>query len=825
MQTKHTLRSFFYKYNTAEAPRWLRRTARVFSGLIVLLILSYVTMAWYVNNNKAEILKSVTDQLNENLSGQLTIGTMEPAFLTGFPLLSLNLKNVTIRDSLYPRHRQLFLNAGDFDIAVNAMALFRGAVEIKRISIANASINVYTDASGYSNASVFKKKPGTASSESEGGYPEIRRFDLSEVDFVVNNVHKNKLFKFRINNMKGDMDYTNNGWIADVRLETLVNSMAFSTKKGSFALNKEVSGRLKVSLDQTTEIIAIPPANLDIGSEEFIVSAKFGSVDNPSLFAIHINNEKIKWKNASELLSPNISSRLDMFDLEKPIWVNCDIIGDTNIAGDPLISVKAIIKDNVLHTTGGTVTNCNFVGTFTNNYFPDQGFNDINSAITFRNFTGKYADIPFVTKHAYILNLEEPIAAGDFASDFDIEKLNNIIDDDLVGFTKGKASINLKYRGDIVNYKLAKPFVEGEISISGADVSYRPRNLDFKNISVKLDFKDDNLAIGNIHLQTGKSVVDMKGNIDNFLNLYYTAPEKIMLNWTVTSPQLHLGEFIGFLGTRKKSAVVKKQKAPGNFTEEIDLLFDKSNVNMKVNVAKIYYGKFYATNATAGLLLTDAGLSIKNAGLNHAGGTVNLNGTLLPRGKDNQYNMNASVKNVDISRFFAAFNNFGLTSLTAKNLKGKLTSNAKLSGRINDSGQMVPKTMLGTINFNLRQGALVNFEPVKNVGKFAFPFRDMNKISIHDLKGNLAIKGDFITIQPMQVNSSILNMDIAGVYSFGAGTEIYVAVPLRNPKKDSEITDAEELAKRRMRGVVINLVAKDDEDGKVKLSLGKRKEN
>jgi hypothetical protein len=389
--------------------------------------------------------------------------------------------------------------------------------------------------------------------------------------------------------------------------------------------------------------------------------------------------------------------------------------------------------------------------------------------------------------------LEKPIAAGDITSDFEIEKLNTIIDKDLIDFSKGRAKISFRYRGDIVNYELSKPFVEGSLDISGANVNYRPRNLDFKDISVRLNIDDDNLSIGNIHLKTGKSIVDMNGSIDNFLNLYYTSPEKIILKWNINSPELHLGEFMGFLSSRKKGVAVKKAPTRGNFTEELDLLFDKSNVDMNVRIAKLNYNKFYATDATADLLLTDAGLIVRNAGLKHAGGTVMLNGTLIQAGNLNNYNLKATVSKVDIKKFFASFNNFGMETLTAQNLQGALSTRANLSGQITDGGVMVERSMRGSLDFNLQKGALLNFEPVRNVGKFAFPFRDMN------------------------------NIDIQGVYSFGRGTEIYVAVPLRNPKKDEEITDEKELAKRRNRGVVVNLVAKDGSDGKVKLGLGKKK--
>jgi hypothetical protein len=45
----------------------------------------------------------------------------------------------------------------------------------------------------------------------------------------------------------------------------------------------------------------------------------------------------------------------------------------------------------------------------------------------------------------------------------------------------------------------------------------------------------------------------MEGQVKNFMNLYYSAPEKILINWQVTSPQIYLAEFLGFLNTAKPS--------------------------------------------------------------------------------------------------------------------------------------------------------------------------------------------------------------------------------------------------------------------------------
>ncbi|KGO87140.1 AsmA family protein [Flavobacterium rivuli WB 3.3-2 = DSM 21788] len=800
--------------------RWARIILRGFGVLILLIILLFTGIAWYINTHKKEVLATLTSQLNDGLAGTLNIGDIEPTFLSGFPNVALRLENVVLRDSLYTNHKRTMLTAGQADVSINVMALLRGTVVIKKIAISDAIIDLYTDANGYSNTSIFRKKPKKEKTEKgDGTFPKLKKLTLDDVTFIADNRKTSKLYKFTINNLKAAVDYNFSGWEADVSIEAKAHSMAFNTARGSFIKDKGLDGGFDVVYDEDKETIVFNKKRLYIGGERFDIAANIG-VGESGKFSINIENENILWKNAANLLSPNITSKLMMFNLSEPIAVKCDIVGDFNAQGDPLIRVNATVKDNVLTTPGGDVANCNFFGVFTNNNIPEKGFNDANSAIKLFNFNGTYANLPFVMKKAFILNLEKPIATGDFSSQFDMPRLSGLVDEDLLKFTKGTATVKVNFKADIVNYKINKPILSGLINVKNADVSYIPRKLEFKDVSVALNFSNENLYISEIILKTGKSIVNMEGSIKNFLNLYYTAPEKMVLEWNMYSPQLHLGEFMGFLGTRKKTQAAIKKSRKGNYTDDLNELFEKSNVDMKLKVDKLYYDNFYATNAHANVLLTDSGnILVKNAGFNHAGGTLLINGSMA-QGNLNKYKLDANVTNVDISTFMKAFDNFGMETLTSKNLKGLFSTKANLTGSITDSGKLVPRSMYGTVNFDLKRGRLYDFEPVRNVGKFAFPFRDMKNIEFYDLKGKFDVQGERVTIHPMQINSSVLNMDIEGLYSFGKGTKIYVDVPLRNPKKDKDIEDKEELAKRRNRGIVIHLTAEDGEDGKVKVKLG-----
>jgi hypothetical protein len=224
-----------------------------------------------------------------------------------------------------------------------------------------------------------------------------------------------------------------------------------------------------------------------------------------------------------------------------------------------------------------------------------------------------------------------------------------------------------------------------------------------------------------------------------------------------------------------------------------------------------------AQQVKADLSMNDNDVTLRQVSLGHAGGIIDMNGVMTQDGANNRFKINAGIRNVHIDQLFHAFNNFGMQSLSSKNLRGILSAKAALSGNIQDNGRMAPQSMYGTLSFDLRKGALVHFAPLEDIG-------NLDNITFDNLKNTLTLQGNKIIVPPMQINSSVLYMDVSGVYAMKKGTDMYITVPLRNPKRDEDVLDKEEKQARRKKGIVLHLHAMDGEDGKVKIKLGGKKE-
>ena len=799
--------------------RWLKISLKVLSVAILLIILTWLAGAFYISRNKKEILASILQQLNKNLNGKITAASMEPTLLKGFPGISVSLNDVLLRDSLWNSHKHDLLKAKDIDVSLNVLSLFVGNVNINQITLNNASIYIYTDSNGYSNTSIFKsKEKAEKKSSSTSSDFAVKKIDFNKVNLVVDNKKRFKLFNFNIDQIQGRLKYPDSGWTGDIKLRTLVNSFAFNTRKGSFLKDKTLEGTISAHYSKDLDAVILDPEMLKIGGHPFKIGARIDLAK--SGFDISIAVDKILFKDVALLLSPNISSKLLKFSIEKPIDITGNIIDDgSGKYGDPLIKVGIKVRDNIVGIPAGKLTSASFDGNFTNQDTTRGIIGDENSAIKFYRLTARYFNAPLKVDTFTVTNLAKPIATGLVTSQFPLTNLNNSLGTNDFEFKNGTANFRLYCKADIDNFRFTKPVVSGKIQVSDADILYIPRKLHLVKSALTINFNQNDLSIRNGHFQLGKSELNVDCSIANFANLYYTDPDKIIVNLKMHSPQLYLNEFLPFLGPRN----VKKTKASNNSmktaSRDLSNVLEVSKMNISLTVGRAIYDKFTAKNLNADIALRGAGIYFNKISVEHAGGLLALNGNIIQEAASNRFKINSKISHVSVSDFFYSFDNFGQQSITNKNLKGYLSSLVDVSGRISHAGKILPRSINGKVIFNLKNAALVNFEPLEKVGKLAFANRNLSDIRINNLDGTLNIIGDKIEISPMQINSSVLNLNVKGIYGVTSGTNIAMDIPLRNPKGDENL-DRQQKREARMRGIVLHLKA-TDENGELKVRWNK----
>lgn len=792
----------------------------IIGSFSLLLLTGWLILAAYVKINKQQFLQNITTQLNENISGHIAIKDMNLALLKGFPGISVALDEVTLRDSLWNTHRHDLLNARHIYVSLNVLSLIKKSPKIKDVNIADASIYIYVDSSGYTNASVFQSKKRDEDKKNRKE-PHISHVSFDKVTVALDNRTKRKMFRLEFKDFVASARYNDTGWIATTKEDLVFRDMTFNEEKGSFLKNKRMRAQLEFQFNSELKTLYIPQQPIRLDEDEIQFKGKFQFNTSPPQFSLQFKAPQIMYKHAVALVSPNIQEKLNLMNVKDPIDLYAFIDGRIKFRDTPIVKVNWTVKNNIFSTPGGDITDCSFSGYFINSAEPGAGKNDKNSLISVPVFVGNYVGVPFKADSVIIKNILQPILTGNLHSGFKIAKLNETVGSDAIRFNSGDAALDLSFKVALSKNDPLPPFIKGYVNIHDLGFTYLPRNISFARSNVTLFFTGSDLLVRKTKLQSKSSVLYVSGTILNFLNLYYTAPEKIVLDWDIESPLINLNEFQSLLSQRKTA---KKKRATasigaGKVSAQLDEVLDKSNVHMKLSLDKVVYKKFTATNINATMLMGQTGISINDASVKNADGILKLNANINQRGPINDVALKASVEKVNVQKFFEEFSNFGQTAITSENIKGKLQADVDVKTKISDGGEVVGGSMFGEVNFLLKDGELNDFDPFEKIGKFLFRNRNMKNVTFRDIKSKLELNGNKIKIYPMRIESSAFTMAVEGIYGLNGGTNIFIDLPLRNPKKDADILDDSLRAVRSMKGIVLRLQAVDGEDGKVKITL------
>jgi hypothetical protein len=795
-------------------PRWGRITIITILAFLLLLVIFWFVMLWYINSHKQELLTRITTEVSDNIDGNFHIDDMEPS-LKSFPNISVRLTGVTLSDSLYKDHKKNLLELRSVYVKLNVLSLMTKRPKIMKVTIADGNIYLFADKTGYTNTYLFKKKePGR---KKPGKDVQVNNFGIENVTFTFDHFERNKQFKVTIHDMDGTIK--DKGNVLDISADTKAHfhQLGFNLDKGGFVKNKDLDADLHILFDKTTKQVKLPKQEIDINGTDIMFGCVFNFGNKPVDYTIDINAPSIPFREGTSFLSRHIAKKLDSFNLEDPLSVTVLVNGSFRYPDTPLIRATWEAKNNTLLTPFGQLANASLKGEFYNNIYADKGRGDDNSAVTISTIKATYLDIPFKADSVIIYGLLDPLLKFRVTSTFPVEKLNAIAGNTF-SLQQGTADIDLRYRGPVVSKDTFQHSMFGHINIKDAALTYLPRSLSFQKCNINIAFNGNDLYLRNTTLSSKRSSIKLDGVASNFMNMYFSDPGRVVFNWDISSSLIDLNEFKSFLAPRKKTTANKKarNRKLAHMNNQLELLLEKSNMYLRVNVGKLIYRRFDAQQIYADIDLTEAGIALKNVKLQHAGGSLAANAFLHQSGRGIPFDLQARINNVKVDKLFYAFENFGQSTLDAKHLAGAFSADINVKGALRETGEIVKNSVNGKVSFVLNNGELNNFPPFESIKKIAFKKRNLSHITFSTLKNQLDIANGKIQINPMSIESSALKMNIQGVYAFDRGTDISLEIPLRNPQKDEERI-AKGL-KPRKGGIIVYLRARDGNDGKVNIS-------
>ncbi len=797
--------------------KYALRTLAVITGVFILL---YSITFIYVSVNKKKIITQVKQQVSQKLSGDVNIGDVELSFFSSFPAISVLLQKVSVRDTLYSQHKHPFLTADRVYARISVFNLIAQKNALTGVRIEDGNLYLYTDTSGYTNSYLMKgKQPAKPSTGNKS--MELDDIKLKNFHITLDDRQKNKLLDFDMNRFTCDISDDDTLTRFKTKNDVLIKSLAFNLKKGSYAANKRFKGNFTLYYNKPRKHLYFNNINIRLNDYSYNLSGGFDLHDNPT-FTLLVATKNLPLEEGKSLLPAAVAKAVSIVMIDKPIDVKASIGGPLK-GVDPLVKVAWTSQGgNRVVTPFFTLTNCSFTGGYTNELIPGLPRKDPNSRIFINDLSANWEGLSLRSKNLYIDNLTEPKINMDLHSDFSLAAFNNVFQSRSIEFKEGRGLLNVYYSGPLIKNSSTNTSIRGILKIQDGTIIYLPRNIPLKNCNGAVEFKKTDVAVRNLSCNVLGNSIIMNGSINNMLSLLGNDPGKIALDWHVYSPSLDLAGVSVLLQKRKKivSSYAKSNKL-GKTARQIDQMLEESNVSLNLKTDQLLFKKFKASNVDASIELVQDNWNLNHVKLNTAGGLMQIKGYLKEK---NEFVQQAALKvlvaNTDVSKIMYAFNDFGQDGVSFKNLEGVLSSNVDITMDIDRNLSASPSNMNGNIYFTLKNGALIDYEPIKKLQTFLFKNRDFENIRFAELKDHFEVKGKDIIMNRMEIQSTVLTLFVKGIFSMEPGkTDVSIQVPLSNLKK----RDADYIPKNKgadeKAGASVYVRGRPGDDGNIKFKL------
>lgn len=794
--------------------RWL--------GDSLAILIAFIAIAFTVAYIKREEIKQgILSSLNERVNGTISVKKIRFTIVHRFPTFSVALHEVRLDDTAGVTP---VLTAEKIFVDIGFYSLFRNEINIKHLSIENAVLFLFKNRNGLNNySSLWKTKyESTSPGEKNVGYSlNLRTFDFNNVAFsYIDSLKQKKIsLKFR----RTTQELQQSGPASQLLIKGKIDSdeLTFNAGAGGFLIERSLTIGLRVDYDKDKKSILIHPSDIKTGSDQIHLAGEFHL--NENLFSLRIASKQLLMRNGLSYVNARIKKKVEQFSIDKPVDVEVYVRGKLKGGTEPEVDVSFRGKD--VKFVYGKIDMQHVTCTGQYLHRPDSSSVQADrSSVDISSFRATFEGIPFEGKVQFT-RLFDPVMKLSMKSRVTPAMFNKLVDTTEWVSRSGSFFSSVEYRGSIEEYLdpasvRYKGKLSGTFRARNGSLEYKPKKLLLTNVNGSGRFNEKQFSIDSLNVTLNGSPVTIKGLMKNYVPFFIQPEKKGFVTLDLRSSNLDLS----FVSSEKKAARKSKTEIRENqkkLNSVIAVIQRKLQFQISVNAEKFAYKKFRAQNIRGQVDLNNDILEASNIQMTVADGEMGAR--IFLRSDDNGRKylaVNAQVKHANIREFFLMFNNFNQKAVGAENLEGKISARANFTADVLPDYTINAPSMKGNVSCTIRDGRLINFEPLQNISSFLFQKRDFADVQFAEVVSYFDVNGTDIDIDRMEVQSSVLSFYVEGRYSFKDSTSMSLQIPLSNLKRRDKNFKPENVGTDAKRGmsVFLHVYRYKDVDSKINIS-------
>jgi len=747
----------------------------------LLLIGSAVVIVYFYEDS---IKKFFVDQINKQLTTEIKVKEVGLSLFQKFPNVSLTFTDVIARDAIASTNKGNLLKADNIYLQFNIWDLFDKNYRIKKIEVKNGLINLVVFMDGSDNYHFWKID--TTSNESFS-------FDLQKL--VFNNV------VIRYKDFSANQDYSCIAEDIVIKGKFRNNQYTMYANGDLFVNYVNVSGinyfplkgstiDIVLNVNQNTGTYTFMKGSINIGNLKFGVAGNIVYGEKQENIDLTIKGAELKLQSFINEIPVEYKKYFDDYKGKGKFYFQAGIKG--SIAGNniPVIKVDFGIKDGqFIHKKSDiSLENVSFTGEFTNG-----NEKTINSSVL------KIKNLCFNLKSGTfkggltINNFAQPELDLVMDMKMDIKDLQEFLKVDTISSVTGNLEMKVSFKGkvnssgsfttkDFINSKTS-----GTLKIINIDFAFKNDTKKCTGINGEFQFSNNDLIIDKLSGKVLSSYFSLKGYFRNLLSYLFLKDQKLLIDADLTSVNIDLDELL-------------ENKTTSTDTTYNLSFSDKLDLKLNINIGKLNFKKFNATGISGKVRMKNKQLLINPLTFSSMDGETE--GLVMIDGSQKErllISCDAKIKNVNITKLFYEFGNFGQNSMKDENLKGIVTSDIQFASIwSNDLKPDMDKIYIKA-DIKIYEGELLNYAPMKGLSRF-LKLSDLSDVKFATLHNQIEIKNKTIYIPAMEIKSSAINIIASGEHTFDNAINYHLKLLLsdllakkaKKAKKENEEFGVEE---------------------------------
>ena len=750
-------------------------------GGILLGLFLAVSVVLYVF--KDDICNAIIKEMNNHLKAKVAVSSVDLAFWGSFPNLSVDFKEVFIKDS-YVGSTELdtLLYSQKIRFKLNPMDIWRENYTVKSIEISHGTLKMKVNEEGEINYDILHSKNDSV--ESKAFDLNLNSVEFEDFGYAYINNKTNQEYRTQINSMQ--LEGALNSSIFTTKAKVDVHVISARSGEVNLISNQPAILEVAVNVNKDSATVSIPNSTILVSGLPF----NFDAEVNPTGFEINLSGKNLNIKDAANKIAMRQLNNIKKFDgqgvllfdlnlkqkmgSEKPIQIDCSFgvkSGNLRIPSSGIALNKIKLDGHYSNAKGAK-----------------------NEKLELKNMSFNTKGGPF-RGNLTLTNFDAPIFKGNADGHLDLNVLHALYNVPKVEKLQGAVNVRSQFKiqgkpqdNGSMNYDISK--CEGSVELLDVLAKIIDDKRVYSSANGMVYLRNNDAGIDNVTLKVGGSDFKINGIFKEVFD-YFGNKGDLDANLEIQSNLISMQD----LGSDSKEDLkIQSNRA--------FILPDNIRGKVYLDVKKLKYDKHLFEDITGNMSISKRIIHFPKVSLINGGAEVRGSLTIEERTPEIFYVSSQLVsKNIDFTKLFNEWDNFKQEVILSENIEGVAQANVSFyapfdlrSGIISnqiksqigiqiDNGRLKNVQTFKTIIESLRKSSLKTILGKENINAFG---TKLNDLKFDQLKNTIIIKNGVLTIPTMSINSSALNVEVSGKHTFENKIDYRFGFRFKDLKKKKE---------------------------------------